>query len=80
MTKDKMVYDDGEKKHVAVPSLEQRLDRVVFWMKVCALLVAVALLVFVLAYYQMDRHNILNQIKRGMEMCNYAWNACRECG
>ena len=76
---DHMTYDDGKKKHVAVPSLEQEIRSLKRWLKVIALAFLIMALVAVVLFIVVDRHNLWNQSLRGLELCRYAWDACSDC-
>ena len=77
---EKLIWDDGKKKHVAVPSLEQEIRSLKRWLKLIALAFAVLAVVVVAVVIVIDKHNLWNQSLRGLELCRYAWDACKVCG
>jgi len=76
---EKLIWDDGKKKHVAVPSLEQEIRSLKRWLKLIALAFAVLAFVVVAIVLVVDKHNLWNQSLRGLELCRYAWDACKVC-
>ena len=76
---EKLIWDDGKKKHVAVPSLEQEIRSLKRWLKIIALAFAVLAVVVVAIVIVVDKHNLWNQSLRGLELCRYAWDACKVC-
>ena len=59
---------DG-KEYVASQSLDQRLRRTEIMLALIGVMMFLFLIVMVIAAWQIDRNNMLHQIKEGLEVC-----------
>ena len=65
-----MTYKDKDgKEYVASESLDRRLRRTEFMLMMTTIMIFFLVVAVVLTAWQIDRNNLLNQIKNGLEAC-----------